>query len=261
MNKIEVVNEELVTKNVDSSILLKELPKNDSYEAKKIVLEIVSDTKLEIAYEGENKLEFLITINPKVSFELFEYQHSKKAKVFYEYHLKEKGEAVIKKYVHAEVREMEVVYLDEPEASFNSTLKGRNEGNSKYDFLVYHHAEKTNSHLKNHFVNENGKMILTVTGEVLKGKFGCVLNQENRIINLTDELCEIKPILLIDENDVTANHSALVGGFKDSEIFYLTSRGINKEDALKLLIRGFLMNLQLEEEQKKKIELDLKKWR
>ena len=51
----------------------------------------------------------------------------------------------------------------------------------------------------------------------------------------------IKPNLFIDENDVVANHSALIGTFKDDEIFYLMSRGLDKKDAENLLTKGFLL--------------------
>ena len=58
---------------------------------------------------------------------------------------------------------------------------------------------------------------------------------------MTDNLCIIKPNLFIDEEDVSANHSALIGTFKAEEVFYLMSRGISKKEADSLLTRGFLM--------------------
>ena len=51
----------------------------------------------------------------------------------------------------------------------------------------------------------------------------------------------IKPNLFIDENDVIASHSALIGTFSKDEIFYLMSRGIDKKEAQKLLARGLLL--------------------
>ena len=69
----------------------------------------------------------------------------------------------------------------------------------------------------------------------------CEVNQDSRIINMTDNACIIKPNLFIDEEDVNANHSALIGTFSFEEVFYLMSRGINKKDADSLLTRGFLM--------------------
>ncbi|MEG0475110.1 MAG: SufD family Fe-S cluster assembly protein, partial [Carnobacterium sp.] len=51
---------------------------------------------------------------------------------------------------------------------------------------------------------------------------------------------DANPILLIDENDVTAGHAASVGRVDPEEMYYLMSRGIPKEEAERLVIRGFL---------------------
>ena len=68
------------------------------------------------------------------------------------------------------------------------------------------------------------------------------LNQNNRIINLGNNKSEILPNLYIDCSDVEASHAALIDRFTFEEIFYLQSRGINYNDALKLLIKGFLLS-------------------
>ena len=52
----------------------------------------------------------------------------------------------------------------------------------------------------------------------------------------------IKPNLYIDEYDVEASHSAWIGNFNEQQLLYLKSRGINKKEAEKLLIKGFLTN-------------------
>jgi Fe-S cluster assembly protein SufD len=51
---------------------------------------------------------------------------------------------------------------------------------------------------------------------------------------------DTNPILLINENDVTAGHAASVGRIDPLTLFYLMSRGIPKKEAEKLIIRGFL---------------------
>ncbi|SES91416.1 Fe-S cluster assembly protein SufD [Paenibacillus sp. NFR01] len=51
---------------------------------------------------------------------------------------------------------------------------------------------------------------------------------------------DANPILLIDEDDVTAGHAASVGQVNQEQIYYLMSRGISRHDAEKLIIYGFL---------------------
>ncbi|GBF73112.1 Fe-S cluster assembly protein SufD [Paenibacillus sp. 598K] len=51
---------------------------------------------------------------------------------------------------------------------------------------------------------------------------------------------DANPILLIDEDDVTAGHAASVGQVSPEQIHYLMSRGISRVEAERLIIYGFL---------------------
>ncbi|MNT88930.1 FeS cluster assembly protein SufD [compost metagenome] len=51
---------------------------------------------------------------------------------------------------------------------------------------------------------------------------------------------DANPILLIDEDDVTAGHAASVGQVNAEQIYYLMSRGISRDQAERLIIYGFL---------------------
>ncbi len=62
------------------------------------------------------------------------------------------------------------------------------------------------------------------------------------------------PSLEIDENELKAGHASTVGRPDENQIFYLRSRGINEEDAEKLIIAGFfepIITILSQEEQKK----------
>ena len=50
----------------------------------------------------------------------------------------------------------------------------------------------------------------------------------------------IKPNLFIDEYNVNAKHSAIIGKFNEEEIFYLKTKGLSEKQALDLLINGFI---------------------
>ena len=49
-----------------------------------------------------------------------------------------------------------------------------------------------------------------------------------------------KPELEIYADDVKCSHGSTSGNLDEEAIFYLMSRGINRDDAKKLLIKGFL---------------------
>ena len=52
---------------------------------------------------------------------------------------------------------------------------------------------------------------------------------------------DANPILLIDENEVTAGHAASIGQVDPEDMYYLMSRGIDKETAERWL---FVVSLE-----------------
>jgi Fe-S cluster assembly protein SufD len=51
---------------------------------------------------------------------------------------------------------------------------------------------------------------------------------------------DANPMLLIDEDEVKAGHAASVGQVNAEQVHYMMSRGISREEAMKLIIYGFL---------------------
>jgi len=65
--------------------------------------------------------------------------------------------------------------------------------------------------------------------------------QTERVLMLSPKARgDANPILLIDEDDVTAGHAASVGQVNPEQVYYLMSRGISKTEAERLIIYGFL---------------------
>lgn len=65
--------------------------------------------------------------------------------------------------------------------------------------------------------------------------------QTERLLMLSpDARGDANPILLIDEDDVTAGHAASAGQLNPMEIYYLMSRGLTRLEAQRLIIDGFV---------------------
>ena len=161
------------------------------------------------------------------------------------------------------IKEMIIANLNGIGADFEYNFKTISNKKETYDYHVFHNNINTISNIKNNGVCVlDGEIIYQVSSFVPKNIIGCIANQNNRIINLTDNKCEIRPNLYIDCNDVEASHSALICKFSDEEMFYIQSRGIDYKNALKLLISGFLLsdieNKKIIKEVNKNIE---KYWR
>lgn len=87
------------------------------------------------------------------------------------------------------------------------------------------------------------KSVLTFNGIGLieNGAKHADAQQESRVLMLSDKARgDANPILLIEEFEVTAGHAASVGQIDAQQLHYLMSRGLSKETAEYLVIRGFL---------------------
>lgn len=110
------------------------------------------------------------------------------------------------------------------------------------DTRVTNKAPHTIGHILQHgVILEKSTLTFNGIGHILKGAKGADAQQESRVLMLSDKSRgDANPILLIDENEVTAGHAASVGRVDPEELFYLMSRGIPKSEAQRLVIRGFL---------------------
>ena len=60
--------------------------------------------------------------------------------------------------------------------------------------------------------------------------------------------------MFIGENSTTAIHSSTIGNIDEDSLFYLMSRGIDYNTAVKLIVKGFIIsNINIDEDKKKDI--------
>ena len=139
-----------------------------------------------------------------------------------------------------------------------------NKDNNNYEININHLANNIISNITNHGINtEDNKLSFVINTIVPKNSLNINTNQDSKIIVLKDNNASIKPNLLIDNDDIEANHAAYIGRFKEEELFYFMTRGIKKEDAVDLMIRAFLIgNMDVNFEEKELILDTIKKyWR
>jgi len=159
-----------------------------------------------------------------------------------EFNLDENAYLVINKtYNEKEIEEEITINLNGTKARVDYNFSTLVYDKQKYVINVNHNNKNTISNIINHGVVMNdSKLEFIVNASVKKGNKKSVLNQMNKIIVMSLNNSIIKPNLFIDEYDVEAVHSATIGKFSKDEIFYLMTKGIKEEDAINLLIKGFL---------------------
>ncbi len=122
--------------------------------------------------------------------------------------------------------------------------------NSINNFNISHLDNSSISYLTNSGINQNeGKLFFNIDGKISQNLHNITCNQSSKIINFNNGNSKIIPNLVIDSNDIIANHSAYIGEINEEELFYMKSRGISEEDIKKLVYKATLIgNLYLKDE-------------
>lgn len=245
MNKIKIVDDVLEVVTLNSDIELEEIPKNEFFEVTTMILKVKKDTDLLLEYSTRvaTKLNIKIEVEKDIRFNIIEYRYGKNFKVQYSYNLYEDSFTNIYKFYDVKgIKEMNMIYLLEENAKINYYFNTISNGCEKYNMTIYHQAKNTTSNIINNGVNIlKGNLTFNISSFVTEKSINCDVMQESRIINLTNNKCQINPNLFIDEYDVNASHSAHIGTFDKEEMFYLNSRGIDNKNAQKLLVTGLLI--------------------
>lgn len=127
-------------------------------------------------------------------------------------------------------------------SDMKSVVVGRGSQKQNFRSEIVHFGLDTDGFILKHGVmKEAASSIFNGIGKIAKGATRANAVQESRILMLSEKARgDANPILLIDEDDVTAGHAASVGRVDPLQMFYLMSRGISKEEAERLIIHGFL---------------------
>lgn len=131
------------------------------------------------------------------------------------------------------------------DASYGDTktvVVGRGKQKQNFTTKVIHWGKHSEGYILKHGVmKDEASSIFNGIGKIEHGATKANAVQESRVLMLNEKARgDANPILLIDEDDVTAGHAASVGRVDPLQLYYLMSRGISKQDAERLVIHGFL---------------------
>ncbi|GIP08786.1 Fe-S cluster assembly protein SufD [Paenibacillus macerans] len=111
-----------------------------------------------------------------------------------------------------------------------------------YTTKAVHYGKSSSSQMITRAVmRESATAIINGITKIEKGATKADGQQTEKVLMLSPKARgDANPILLIDEDDVTAGHAASVGQVNPEQIYYLMSRGISRAEAERLIIYGFL---------------------
>jgi len=119
---------------------------------------------------------------------------------------------------------------------------GRGDQRQNFTTQIYHHGKHSEGYMLAHGVmREESTAIFNGISKIEHGATKSHGEQTERVLMLSEKARgDANPILLIDEDDVTAGHAASVGSLDPMQLYYLMSRGIPRKEAERLIVHGFL---------------------
>ena len=232
MNKIIIENN--ILKEVDNEVF--------SVHSNQITIKKSGEYTIE--YQNCSSLSCEFKILKNIYAKLFISSVGNDLVVNHHYLLEENSQLLLFQfYYNKNVLENTVIDLNGENSSFKEGFSSISRGSEEYHIIVNHNAKNVSSDIQNKCIGLDKSSITLEINSVLKrGNTDCIMDQSSRILTLGEVNARIVPNMFIDEDSVIAKHGSVIGGFRDSEIFYLMSRGISYQEAIHLLIKGFIFS-------------------
>lgn len=137
-----------------------------------------------------------------------------------------------------------ITYLmeDNSASEAKAVSVGRGKQTQNFTSSIRQFGKETDAYiLQRGVMKGSASTIFNAIGKIEHGGTKSNSEQESRVLMLSEKSRgDANPILLIDEDDVTAGHAASVGRVDPLQMYYLMSRGLEREEAERLVIHGFL---------------------
>jgi len=125
-------------------------------------------------------------------------------------------------------------------------VKGKN------DFSICHelNGNQNYSDIKLRIINEQDSSLnLKATGMIAKNTMGNEYAEDIKYLNEYPGSINCLPELLVDSDDVVANHNMTVGNISEEVLFYLGVRGIAREKAQNTMRECFINSMKRKEDE------------
>lgn len=116
-----------------------------------------------------------------------------------------------------------------------------NEGKNKINITANFKGNNSKCHIKLRVINQTHESNANIIcdGIIEENTKDNELIEDLKGLILHDDTIKISPNMLVNTNEVLANHLVTISSFDKEELFYLESKGISAETAKKLLITSF----------------------
>lgn len=204
-----------------------------------------------IKYINSTNINLKLIIKDNISINLFIISKDNEIIIDNTYSLGENSNLIISKfYCNKNTNETINVYLNGKHSNFSSNFSNIITNKDYYHLIINHNNDYVKSIISNKCIGcDEAKIDFTIDSILPKGNMNCIMDQTTKVLTLGNVETKINPNMFIEEDSVEAKHGSVISSFNEEELFYLKSRGISEEEAIYLLIKGFIFsNLNLDME-------------
>ena len=152
-------------------------------------------------------------------------------------------ELVINHYSEVLENDLKISIIQNNNSIFNYNHSFKCNKFYNLDINIEMRGNNSKNNINIHGISDNGKSNIKVAGIVYKNTIDNELAEKVRVINMNEGYTYIYPNMFIDTKNVVANHAASITSISKEYLFYLNSKGIKDEEAINMIIDGFLDNI------------------
>ncbi|MBQ6653908.1 MAG: SufD family Fe-S cluster assembly protein [Erysipelotrichaceae bacterium] len=209
---------------------------------------VQGETYLVMMIEGDRKLDLQLEVRAlegsRMTFLLI--NHNREEVILHDsYHLEADSESVI---AYCQLNDYPLqadgeYHLDGQGASLKVQNAAMTSDNKVFRQNTLHNERNTTANVNNYGIAmKGGSCDFDVRNRIGKGCHGSETHQTSRILTYDSQSRgRILPVLYIDDNDVRASHAATMGQPDRDQIFYMQTRGLSYQEAMKLITVGYLL--------------------
>jgi len=232
MNKINVVDNKIIPFDNTDVIL------NNN------IITFTNNGDYYLEYITSDNVNITINVEDNVCVQLFEYSNNNDINTNITYNLGKNSSLIISKFYYNDNTNEEInIYLNKKNANIKYNFSSISKNHDNYLINIYHNDSTTNSDVFNRTIaKENSSNNFDINSYVENKILDCYLNQSTKIITLGDSNNKINPNMFTHDNSVTAIHASVIGNVNEEELFYLMSRGISYNEAIKIIMKGIILS-------------------
>ena len=152
-------------------------------------------------------------------------------------------ELVINHYSEVIENELKINIIQNNNSIFNYNHSFKCNKFYNLDINIEMRGNNSKNNINIHGISDNGKSYIKVDGIVCENTIDNELDEKVRLLNMNEGQAYIYPNMFVDTKNVVANHAASITSISKEYLFYLNSKGIKDEEAINMIIDGFLDNI------------------